>query len=99
MVASVGAACLDARALRGVSIVPSIACAQNNNTLARINFFPALSNNGVLSIGLANFSFASYVFLMLGCGWSCKILGGGCWKHFRAFWMYVGIKRCTLHPL
>jgi hypothetical protein len=64
-----------------------------------MNFFPALSSNGVLLIGFANCSFAPYVFLMLGCGWSCPIWGGGCWKHFRAFWTYVGIKRCTLRPL
>ncbi len=32
MVASGGADCLDARALMGVSIVPSIACAKHKNT-------------------------------------------------------------------
>ncbi len=101
MVASVGAAFLDARALRRVSIVPLIACAKNKNTpvTSWMNFFSALSSNGVLSISLANCSFAPYVFLTLGCGWSCWIWGGGCWKHFRAFWMYVGIERCTLRPM
>jgi hypothetical protein len=70
MVASVGAACLDARALREVSIVLSIAHAKNKNTpvISWMNFFPALSSNGVLSIGFANCSFVPYVFLTLGSG-------------------------------
>ncbi len=87
MVASVGAACLDARVLREVSIVPSTAHAKNKNTpvTSWMNFFPALSNNGVLSIGFANCSFAPDFFLTWGCGWSCWIWGGGCWKHLRAF--------------
>ena len=52
MVASVGAACLYARALRGVSIVPSNARAKNKNTpvTSWMKFFPALSNDGVLMI-------------------------------------------------
>ena len=68
MVASVGADCLDARALRGVSIVPLIAHAKNKNIplTSRMNFFPALSSHGVLSIGFANCSFMPFVFLMLG---------------------------------
>jgi hypothetical protein len=103
MVASVGAACLDARALRlrGVSIVLSTACAKNKNSpvTSWMKFFPALSSYGVLSIGFVDHSFAPYVFLTLECGWSCWIRGGGCWKHFRAFWTYVGIKRCTLRLL
>jgi hypothetical protein len=72
MVASVGAACLDARVLRGVSIVPSTACAKNKNTpvTSWTNFFPALSNNDVSSIGFIHCSFALYFFLMWGCGWS-----------------------------
>ena len=50
MVASVGVTCLDARALSGVSIVPPTACAKNENTpvIFWMNFFPALSNYGVL---------------------------------------------------
>ncbi len=70
MVASVEAACLDVRALRGVSIVPSTACARNKNTpvTSWMNFFPALSNNGVLLIGFANCSFAPYFLLMCGYG-------------------------------
>ncbi len=48
MVASVGAACSDARVLRGVSIVPSTAHAKNKNTpvISWMNFFLALSNKG-----------------------------------------------------
>ena len=101
MVASVRAACLDARALRGVSIVSSTAPAKNKNTpvTSWMNLFLALSNNGVLLIAFVNCSFMLYVFLRLGCGWSCQIWGGGCWKCFGAFWTYVGIKRCTLRPL
>ncbi len=87
MVASVGADCLDARALRGVSIVPLIAHAKNKNTpvTSWMNFFPGLSSSCVLLIGFTNCSFALYVFLTLGCGWSCWIQGGGCWNRFRAF--------------
>ncbi len=42
------------RALRGVSIVPSTVCAKNKNTpvTSWMNFFPALSNEGFLLIGL-----------------------------------------------
>ncbi len=70
MVASVGAASSDARALRGVSIAPSIDHAKNKNTpfTSWMNFFPDLSSNGVLSIGFANCSFTPYFFLTLGCG-------------------------------
>ncbi len=73
MVTSVGVACLDARTLRGVSIVPSVARARDKNTSVTswMKFFPALSSNGVLLIGLVNCSHAPYVFLTLGCGWSC----------------------------
>jgi hypothetical protein len=48
MVASVGAAYSDVRALKGVSIVPSIACAENNNTpvTSWMNLILALSSNG-----------------------------------------------------
>ena len=100
MVASSGAACSDARALRGVSIVQSTACAKNKNTpvTSWMDFFLALPNNGVSSIGFTNCSFAPYVFLTLACGRSCWIQDGGCWKHLRAFWMYVGIEGCTLLP-
>jgi hypothetical protein len=89
----------DARVLRGVGIVPSTAHAENKNipVTAWMNFFPDLSNNCVSLIGFANCSFAPYVFLTLRCGWPCWIRGGGCWKHLRAFWTYVGIERCTLH--
>ncbi len=60
MVASVGADCLDARALRGGSIVPLIACAKNENTPVTtwMDFFLALSSSGVSSFGFTNCSFA-----------------------------------------
>ncbi len=57
MVASVGFACLDVSALRGVSIVPSTTCAKNKNTLVTswMNFFPALSKGGGCQVALQIF--------------------------------------------
>ncbi len=57
MVASVEAACLDARALRRGGIVLSTDRAKNKNTSVTswMNFFPALFNTGVLTIGFEIF--------------------------------------------
>jgi hypothetical protein len=68
MVASVREACLDARVLRGVSIVLLTARANNKNTpvTSWMNFFLTLSNKEILLIGFANCSFVLYFFLMQG---------------------------------
>ncbi len=79
MVASVGADCSEARVLRGVSIVPSTALARNKKTpvTSCMNFFPALSNVGVLLSSLANCSFAPYFFFTWGWGLFCQNRGEG----------------------
>jgi hypothetical protein len=75
---SVGAVCLDAKALSGVSIVKSTARARYRNTPVTfwINYFPALLSGGVSLCGFACWTFAPYCFLTCGCGWSCGTIGG-----------------------
>ncbi len=60
IVSSVGLACSEARALRGVNIVPLTAWDKNKNTSVTswMNFFLALSSCGALWGGFAYCTFA-----------------------------------------
>jgi hypothetical protein len=68
MVASVWVDYSEARALRGVSIVPSTALARNKKSpvTSCMNFFLALSSVRVSLSGLANCSFVPYFFFLWG---------------------------------
>ncbi len=81
-------------------MVPLTAWANNKNT-------PMTSWMNFFLLCLAVWGFVGWFCILHFCPIGlfdagvqlvCCFMGGGCWKHCRAFLTYVGINRCTFWP-